>query len=924
MSAAETRLAAVIGAEKISTSLLDRVAYSCDASLYQLVPRAIVRVESIADVRELFAWSRREKVPITFRAAGTSLSGQAVTSHVLVLVRGFNAFGIEQQGEYVLAGSSLRGGYVNARLRPYHRRIGPDPASIDSCTIGGIVANNASGMCCGIAQNAYHTLAGMTIVLPSGTVIDTRDLAAADAILADQEPHLYNGIMQLQKEIRSNTDLVRLIRHRTRLKNTMGYSLAAFLDYDRPADVLQHLLVGSEGTLAFIADVTLRTIKEPPFAVTGLLEFDSMTSACESVTIIADTGAIAIELMDAATLHAIDRYAKVGQAMRLPKEAVLLVEYRFDEPERADRFRADFAQLLREASVRRLFVASNEQERRLLWQLRKGAMPSVGAARPAGTVLINEDVAFPREHLASAVGDLRRLLNAYQFNDAVIFGHARDGNMHFAFSLDPGVEGIDRYGAFMDELASLVVERYDGSLKAEHSTGRNMAPFLEQQWGKTAVEMMWRIKQLFDPEHLLNADVILTRDSALHLRNIKTIPDVHPLIDRCIECGFCERVCPSSSLTLSPRQRIIVLRQIKRCRSKKEQGVLEREFVYAGNQTCAADGMCAIACPVGVNTGEMMIEQRQHSPEGSLVWNLAWRNVGWWIHAVGAALQLAHTVSRMIGARIVEQMTATLARRLHLPAWLATIGTPEIVTPTPTTAPALVYMPSCMVCFGGRQAERSVIKALYRLSERAGVPIVIAQSAGKVCCGHPWYSRGLRHQYQHVLQQWIAAALDASDNGRLPIVLDSSSCQLSLHHARWVVPTLAEQLNRLTIVGPIEAAEKLLMQINATPLPAGRVLVHPPCSSRHLNDDERLCRLLQECGFDVIVPHLAWCCGMAGDRGLRYPELPAAALHDEASEISAVEVEAALSTNLPCQWQLSHLTKREFIHLWCFLEQWLQ
>jgi D-lactate dehydrogenase len=914
VSSTEERLAGIIGAEKVSTSLLDRVAYSCDASLYQLVPRVVVRAETIADVQEIFRWSRTERIPLTFRAAGTSLSGQAVTEHALVVVRRFEELRIEKGGELVTAGCSLRGGYVNGRLRTYHRRIGPDPASIDACTIGGIVANNASGMCCGIAQNAYHTLRAMTFVLPSGLVLSTRDIAEADRLLAEREPGVYEQLTTLRDRTRDDAELVRTIRHRTRLKNTMGYSIAAFLDFDRPADILQHLMVGSEGTLGFIAEVTLETIPEPPFATTALVGFDSLADACAAVLAFDSEGAVAIELMDDATLRAIARHARSSASVELPQHAALLVEFRFDDPALQNVVRSRLEELARKLPVRTLTVAKDDRERAALWKLRKGAMPAVGAARPDGTALINEDVAFPRDRLASATSDLKRLLTAYRFDDAVVFGHARDGNMHFAFSLDSSPRSIEHYGEFMDRLAELVVARYDGSLKAEHSTGRNMAPYLEAQWGEHATMLMRQVKQLLDPDGLLGPDVIFTRDRTIHLQNIKQLPAVHPLVDRCIECGFCERVCPSAELTLSPRQRIVVQREIVRRGGDRSARSLERDFGYAGNATCAADGMCMLACPVGINTGDYIVEHRSRSSSSSCVWNVASRNVGVWIGAVGVGLRLAQKAASVIGSTRVHRVTTWFAERLRLSSWLPTMGVPDAFPVSHCADAELIYVPSCMACFGGQSADgSSQTRALMELAERAGIGIAIASAAGKICCGHPWHSNGLDRQYRRVLQQWCEAVYAESDRGRVPVVTDSSSCLHLLRHA--AERRADERLLAMRILGPVELATLIVERLGRASRTV-RVLLHPTCSQSRLGHDQQAVELLRQAGCQVVVPQTAWCCGMAGDRGLRYPELPAAALRWEATEIATSDAELHASTNLPCQWQLSYRTGKRFVSLW--------
>jgi D-lactate dehydrogenase len=163
----------------------------------------------------------------------------------------------------------------------------------------------------------------------------------------------------------------------------------------------------------------------------------------------------------------------------------------------------------------------------------------------------------------------------------------------------------------MDDVAQLVAVEFGGSLKAEHGTGRNMAPFVELEWGSDAYQLMWQLKRLLDPNGILNPDVVLSEDPQIHLKHLKPLPAADEIVDKCIECGFCEPVCPSKGLTLSPRQRIVIWRDIQ---AKKRAGVdtteLEAAYQYQGIDTCAATGLCAQRCPVGINTGELVKKLR--------------------------------------------------------------------------------------------------------------------------------------------------------------------------------------------------------------------------------------------------------------------------------------------------------------------------
>ena len=193
-----------------------------------------------------------------------------------------------------------------------------------------------------------------------------------------------------------------------------------------------------------------------------------------------------------------------------------------------------------------------------LWNIRKGVFPAVGGMRKPGTTVLIEDVAFPIERLAEATLDLEALMHEHGYPEGVIYGHALDGNLHFIFTQDfSDPAEIARYGGLMVAVVDLVVNKYDGSLKAEHGTGRNMAPFVEMEWGRAATAIMRELKALLDPEGLLNPGVVPNDDPTVHLKNLKPMPAADDIVDACIECGFCEPQCPSAALTFSPRQRIV-------------------------------------------------------------------------------------------------------------------------------------------------------------------------------------------------------------------------------------------------------------------------------------------------------------------------------------------------------------------------------
>ncbi|WP_024475711.1 FAD-binding and (Fe-S)-binding domain-containing protein, partial [Arthrobacter sp. CAL618] len=621
--------AAVADPGQVKTRAIDLHANAHDASHFLLIPQAVVVPSDAAEVGALLRASAAQGLPLTLRSGGTSLSGQAVTDSVLVDVRrNFREIEVLDDGARVRVQPGVTVRALNARLARYGRKFGPDPASEAACTIGGVVANNSSGMNCGTTDNAYRTLESVTVVLPSGTVVDT---AAADANprLRALEPDLFDGLLRLSARLRDNPASVRTVRHQFSMKNTMGYGLNSLLDFNTPADMLAHLIVGSEGTLGFIAEAVFRTIPRPAFAATGLLVFPDLETATAALPALVDSGAATAELMDAVSLkvgQTLTGAPNVVRGLNILQHCALLVEYSASSAAELDDLQGDQPRLLAGLGLSEpARFSSDPAARASLWQLRKGLYASVSGARPPGTTALLEDVVVPVPALARTCTELTRLFGEHRYSDSVIFGHAKDGNIHFMLTdRFAAPDELERYRAFTEDMVDLVLGE-NGSLKAEHGTGRMMSPYVRRQYGAELYSIMRELKQLFDPAGMLNPGIILDDDPEAHLRHIKTAPPVAPEVDRCVSCGFCEPVCPSKDITLTPRQRIVTLRAIEQARLDGDPGLaarLEDDYDYESVQTCAVDGMCQTACPVEINTGSLV--KRLRRDDAGRAANLAW------------------------------------------------------------------------------------------------------------------------------------------------------------------------------------------------------------------------------------------------------------------------------------------------------------
>lgn len=929
-------LAQIVDEQRILVRPIDLIAYASDASFYRLIPKAVVQAASEQEVVRLFQFSHDHALPITFRAAGTSLSGQSISDGLLVeIARNFRNHQILENGRKIRVQPGLIGANANRALLPYGVKIGPDPASIATCTLGGILSNNSSGMCCGVDQNAYHTLASLRFLLPSGTAIDSASPDAEDIFFA-REPALASGILELKSRIESNSPLAERIRSKYRTKNTTGYSINAFLDFERAIDIFAHLLIGSEGTLAFISEAVLNTVPELPVKYTGLLLFPDLYAASGSIAPLRQAGAKALEIMDRASLRSVENQDGTPPVIKTLAEgaAGLLVEFQSAlESERAqlEVLAADSTSRLKLLEPAQFTHAAAAQV--ALWKIRAGLFPSVGSVRKSGTTVIIEDVAFPIEHLAPAAQDLNGLFRRHGYDNAIIFGHAKDGNLHFVITQSFNDQrAIDQYSRFIDDVVELVVNRFDGALKAEHGTGRNMAPFVETEWGPDACQIMRELKSLADPTGLLNPGVIINDDLRAHLRDLKQFPTVEPEIDKCIECGYCEPRCPSRDLTLTPRQRIVVRREIAR---QQELGGsellnnLDRDFPYMALDTCAVDGLCATTCPVSIDSGKLVKRFRavRNSPFSKRMAKFTVEHFARVESLIRLSLSAAHSAKHIIGLSGMRAVTGAMRRLIGpiMPLWTAEMphATKGGIPRTNRSVAQAVYFPACisrtMGRLPGEASEMSLMQATVALAERASVPVWIPEDVAGNCCGTPYSSKGFEESRDAMLNRVIENLWNWSGEGSLPIMVDTSPCTYGLVHGReFLSPENQQRFDRLTIVDSIEFVHDRLLPNLKVNHPETSVALHAVCSTVKMGLTAKIEAIARKCSGEVFVPPSLGCCAFAGDRGFMFPELTASATASEAAEIKAHTHAGYYSSSRTCEIGMTRSTGevcRSYVYL---------
>ena len=887
------------------------LAWGTDAGFYRKIPQIVVRAKDVAEVSKLLEIADNMKVPVTFRAAGTSLSGQAISDSVLIVAgKNWEKFEVKDGGKVITLEPGIIGGRVNQILAPFGRYFTPDPASKNSAMVGGIVINNASGMNCGTHANSDKVLLSMGIILADGSIVDTGDERSRENF-KNSHRHILDEIGKIRHEILADKELLNRIKHKYSIKNVTGLNLLPFAIYEDDFDILTHLMVGSEGTLGFMFKGDFSTAPIKPFTASAMIYFNDLAEASRAVVALKkDAPVDSCEMLDRKSLESVND--KTGKGL-----TALLIDTKADSKSELEEKIGQITSVLNKFNLfKPVEFTSDPDVYGPWWSLRSGIFPAVGGTRPLGTTVLIEDIAFHIDDLPKATVELAALLEKSGYEDACIYGHALEGNYHFIISQSfDKKEEVERYKKLMKDVEAMVVDRYDGSLKAEHGTGRNMAPFVEKEWGEKAYGLMKRVKKLLDPNNILNPGVIFNDDPECYVKGMKPLPISNRHINKCIECGFCEVNCVACGLTLSARQRIVVQREISRLRETGEDPKrlkkLENSFRYYGNETCAGDGLCSTSCPMGINTGELIHDIRQENiPPQSLgykVGDFAANHLNVVENSLRPVLSVANVAHSLLG----DSATVYLGKNLHkigFPLW-----TPSLPGGRRNKLPKqkdvlresvkskdnirkVVYFPSCINQTFGASNENgkkvpNLINEMTTLCNKAGFEVIFPKNMNRLCCGLTWESKGMPDIADKKVAELEKALLDASDNGRYPIVCDQSPC---LHRMR-------HHIKNLKLYEPSEFILNYLSDhLDFTPIDEP-IAVHVTCSSRLMGLNKVMIDLASKCSTRVIVPSEVGCCGFAGDKGFTHPELNAWGLRKLRPQLEAEKVKYGYSNSRTCE-----------------------
>ena len=928
--------------ERIYTDELRRLAWGTDAGFYRLIPQIILRSENEEEVSRILKITTRLNLPVTFRAAGTSLSGQSISDSILIVAgKNWEKYEVSPSHDTITLQPGIIGQRVNEILAPFGRKFAPDPASIKSAMVGGIVMNNASGMNCGTHANSDKMMLSARIVLVDGTILDTGDEASKESFRTTHSDFI-KRICELRDEIRANEKLLARIKRKYSIKNVTGLNLLPFVRFDDPFDIIAHSMVGSEGTLAFLSEVTMKTEYDYPFKASAMLYFKTIKDACRAVVAMKKLDVKSAELLDYKSLSSVNDpvYAKylseVGQQKAMGLTAVLTeVKKRTHEEMLAEIVRVKDALAVFDTYIPVHFTDIPEEYSKY-WAIRSGIFPSVGGTRKLGTTCLIEDVAFHIEDLPEATADLQQLIARHGYDDACIYGHAFEGNYHFIInqSFNSDAE-VSRYEQLMEDVKCLVVDKYDGSLKAEHGTGRNMAPYVRYEWGDDAFKAMKAVKELFDPHNLLNPGVIFNDDPKCHIKNFKPLPRLSvgseqgaaicEKTDRCIECGFCEVNCLTCGFTISSRQRIVINREISRLKQTGEDperlALLKKQYRYLGNQTCAGDGLCSMSCPMGINVGDLTHLIRQEElPKGSWGYkagNFAAVHFSGMKTALRPVLRLAHVGHAVLGTKAMSGITRGMHEYMGIPLWVPAM-------PKAYKIPAnlnlrvnkdvqqvnkVVYFPSCINQTMGladkSPVDQALVNKMVALLHKADYEVIFPKNMKKLCCGTIWESKGMIDIADRKAAELGEALWEASEHGKYPVLCDQSPC---LHRMR-------ETIKRMKLYEPAEFIDTFLKdKLDFHPVNTP-VSVHVTCSMRKMGLANTIIGVAKLCSNHVIVPEGVGCCGFAGDRGFTHPEVNSYALRKLRPQLEEANVQIGYSNSRTCEIGLTTNTGIPYVSI---------
>jgi len=614
----------------VFADILHRAAYATDASIYQILPGCVVAPRDGADIAAVVKYAADKGIPLAARGAGSGVAGEALCSGIVFdMTRYMNRIiSVSDDGGIVVCEPGAVLDDVNNRLAEYGRKIGPDPSSSNRATVGGCVANNSTG-----AHSLQYGYTGdyvesVEAVLADGSIIEFKnnfDPAAQD------DEKLVSIASRCISILSEGQDVIANAQPKTK-RNRSGYTVAGICRNGKID--LAKLLAGSEGTLAIFTKIALKTVPTPPVKGLLQLEFESLRQMAQAVPVIVDSGASACELMDNTLIDmAVEALPEYRDILPAGAAAVLLVEHTGETEEQVRKKIKDTDSKVGTTAKNRKIVFEPQQQKRL-WKSRKDAVPLLDRKRGRKhPVPFIEDVSVGKERLGEYISKLEDIKKRY--GTAVSFyGHAGDGELHIRPYLDLGDPAdVEKMQSLAKEVFSLAWS-LGGTISGEHALGLVRTAFIRQQYGDEFYELLCKIKNIFDPEGLMNPGKIIGDDENVMVKNLKAGHKLLPErlktdllfgedelafeLEQCSGCGVCLsretdlRMCPVFRVVgeelASTRAKANILR-FRASGQLKDEDFAEpafRKFL----DLCINCRACSLECPSGVDVSKLMTAAR--------------------------------------------------------------------------------------------------------------------------------------------------------------------------------------------------------------------------------------------------------------------------------------------------------------------------
>jgi FAD/FMN-containing dehydrogenase/Fe-S oxidoreductase len=873
----------------LRTDAASRTLWSTDASIYLRKPVGVVVARSEGDVRLALGAAREIGLSITPRGTGTSLAGQATAPGLALDVSEMKrALEIEREGRRCEVEPGLVQGELNALVEPHGLVFGADTSTSDVATLGGMVGNNSAGMRSLVYGTTADQVLSLRCVLAGGETVELEPLSRNEtrrrARHADATARLLRGALEIGARYGEEIKL----RFPRMIRRVSGYGLDALSDPDTLD--LTRLVCGSEGTLAVVTRAEFRLRELPPARALASFEFGSLAEAARATVRFLEMDPSGVELLDdvaigrarAASAYAgSTRFVHGGPNGEVPK-ALLLVEWSGAEEELDDRF-SGLEEIGSGVGALTATPLRTKGEMAQTVKLRKSILPLLlGTTDREKPVAFVEDAAVPPERLEEFVGRFEEIVERGG-TWACFYGHASVGCLHVRPALDTSdPEGVARMRRIAEEVADLVID-CGGSISGEHGDGLSRSEFLERMYGEEIVRAFREVKNLFDPEGLLNPGVILDprpMDTQLRIGpgrrrlSINTGLDFSDqggfaaAIELCNGSGFCRKrtagtMCPSYMVTLdeqdTTRARANMLRSVVEGTLPPEE--LTGERMKEVMDLCVGCKACKTECPSQVDVASMKTEVlyqmgKEHG------FSVRQKGAGHVRRGLSLAARMPAVYNAAARTRLARRAAAWMGidPRRSLPKVTGKTFSKRFPQLPQGAGPAEVAL------FNDTWNEYQrpeVGEGTVRVFAAAGVRVLLPKV---VCCGRPMLSEGLVDEARENARRNLDLLYPLLERG-LPLVGLEPSCILTLRDDyRKLLPDdgRVEKLAEATRLFE-EALLELVGDEAELPLQDGSpVLLHGHCHQKALVGTEPTERVLGLVpGSDVRTVD-SGCCGMAG------------------------------------------------------------